>query len=59
MSNAYFGTEKFFLCYYPATTTESTQVIDAGLGRSVRCTVGQLLDKWLMDDENILKWEDK
>ena len=35
---------KVFLCYYPAQTSESTQAIDSGLGRSVRIEVGNLLD---------------
>ena len=47
------------MCYYPAQTSESTQAIDAGLGRSVRIAVGNALDNWLMDEENMLKWEGK
>ena len=33
--------------------------IDAGFGRSVRCTLGNLLDAWLMEEENVLRWEGK
>ena len=47
------------MCYLPPQTTESTQAIDAGFGRSVRCTLGNLLDAWLMEEENMLRWEGK
>lgn len=46
-----------FLCYFPPCTTESTQAIDAGIGRSIRCAIGNLLDQWLLIEENMEKWE--
>ena len=39
--------------YFLANAIESTQPIDAGCGRSIRCHLGNLLDKWLMIDENL------
>jgi len=48
-----------FLLFFPPQTTESLQPIDAGYGRSIRCHIGNLLDKWLMTDENLEKWESK
>ena len=33
------------LLYFPSNTTESTQPIDAGYSRSVRCHIINLLDK--------------
>ena len=36
------------LCYFPPCATESMQPIDTGIGRSIRCAVGNLLDKWLL-----------
>ena len=37
--------------------TESMQPIDAGICRSIRCTVGNLLDDLLLIEENMEKWE--
>ena len=45
------------LCFLPPDLTEAVQPIDAGYGRSVRCTIGNLLDDWLMQDENMEIWE--
>jgi hypothetical protein len=45
------------LCFLPADLTEAVQPIDAGYGRSVRCCIGNLLDSWLMEDENMDRWE--
>ena len=42
-----FGEEKFL------------QPIDAGLGRSVRLSVGRHLDEWIMNNDNMSRWEDK
>ena len=39
--------------------TEIVQPIDAGYGRSLRAGIGRELDLWLMDAENLLKWEGK
>ena len=47
------------LCYFPKETTGSLQMIDAGHGRSMCCSVGRCLDKWLMKEENMCKWEGK
>ena len=33
------------LCCFPKNTTDSTQMTDAGCGRSVRCSVGRALDE--------------
>lgn len=54
-----FGDNKVFLCFYPPNMTNFIQPIDAGLARSVRIAVGNYLDKWLMDGENLLHWENK
>ena len=48
-----------FSYYYPAQPSEFAQAIESGLGMSVRIEVGNLLDMWLMEEENILKQEDK
>lgn len=47
------------LCYLPKNTTESTQMIDAGYGRSIRCGVGKGSDEWLMKEEHMEKLEGK
>ena len=39
--------------------TEMVQPIDAGYGRSLRAAIGRQLDNWLMNGENLLKWEGK
>ena len=52
-----FGKGKVFLCYLPPNMTNFIQPIDAGLGRCVRIAVGNFLDEWLMDDNNMEKWE--
>ena len=39
--------------------TEIVQPIYAGYGRSLWCKIGNLLDEWLMDPGNLLKWETK
>jgi hypothetical protein len=46
-----------FIYALPPTVTEAIQPIDAGFGRSVRCTVGRKLDEWLIMEENLEKWE--
>ena len=52
-----FGNRKVFLCYLPPNMTNFIQLIDAGLGRCVRVSVGNFLDEWLMNDDNMEKWE--
>ena len=54
-----FGDNKVFLCYFPPGMTNFIQPIDAGLGRSVRISVGNFLDEWLMIGENMERWESK
>ena len=54
-----FGDNKVFLCYFPPGMTNFIQPIDAGLGRSVRISVGNFLDEWLMIEENMERWESK
>ena len=54
-----FGDNKVFFCYFPPGMTNFIQSIDAGLGRSVRIYVGNFMDKWLMIEENMERWESK
>ena len=42
----------------PPTETDQVQPIDRGLGRQVKIYIGQQLDEWLDDDNNLDKWED-
>jgi len=39
--------------------TKMVQPADAGYGRSLRSAIGRELDAWLMDGQNLLKWEAK
>ena len=39
--------------------TEIVQPIDTGYRRSLRCKIRNLLDEWLMDPKNLLRWETK
>ena len=34
------------------------QPIDRGLGRHIKIYLGQLMDEWLDDDDNLAKWEE-
>ena len=36
--------------------TDQVQPIDRGLGRQVKIYLGQQLDEWLDDDDNLDKW---
>ena len=54
-----FGDNKVLLIFFPPGMTEIVQPIDAGYGRSLRAGIGRELDLWLMDAENLLKWEGK
>ena len=54
-----FGNGKVFLCFFPPNMTNFIQPIDAGLGRSVRIKIGHYLDEWLMDADNMERWESK
>ena len=42
----------------PPNETDQVQPINRGLGRHVKIYLGQLLDEWLDDDENLSKWEE-
>jgi hypothetical protein len=40
-----------------ANHTDFVQPVDAGLGRQVKIYIGEEMDKWLDDDDNLEKWE--
>ena len=42
----------------PPNETDQVQPIDRGLGRQVKIYIGQQMDEWLDDDDNLSKWED-
>ncbi|KAL1508703.1 hypothetical protein AB1Y20_004798 [Prymnesium parvum] len=42
----------------PPNETDQVQPIDRGLGRQVKIYIGQQMDEWLDDDDNLTKWED-
>jgi hypothetical protein len=42
----------------PPNETDQVQPIDRGLGRHVKIYLGQLMDEWLDDHENLEKWEE-
>ena len=48
---------RVFALFFPPSCTEAIQPIDAGHGRSIRCTIGRLLDDWLMEADNLEIWE--
>ena len=54
-----FGDAKVLVIYFPPSMTEMVQPIDAGYGRSLRAAIGRELDEWLMNADNLLKWEGK
>ena len=54
-----FGDNKVLIVYFPPGMTEIVQPIDAGYGRSLRAAIGRELDSWLMNAENLLRWEGK
>ena len=54
-----FGENQVLLIYFPPAMTEMVQPIDAGYGRSLRAAIGRELDQWLMNADNLLKWEGK
>ena len=43
----------------PPVSTNFTQAIDAGYGRSLRIAVGNVLGELLMEHENMERWEVK
>ena len=42
----------------PPNETDQVQPIDRGLGRQIKIYIGQFLDDWLDDDDNLTKWEE-
>jgi DDE superfamily endonuclease. len=55
-----FGRAKVLLCFLPPNMTHIAQPIDAGIvGQTLRIAVGNGLDEWLMDADNMSKWETK
>ena len=54
-----FGNAKVFLCYLPSNMTHFAQPIDAGLDRRTYIAIENELDTWLMDADNMSKWEGK
>ena len=50
-----FGDTKIFLCYLLSNITHFVQSIDARLGRSTRDAIGNRLDAWLIDTNNMSK----
>lgn len=41
----------------PPNKTDQVQPIDRGLGRLLKVYMGQEMDTWLEDDDNLYKWE--
>ena len=41
----------------PPNETDQAQPIDRGLGRVVKLYMGQQMDEWLEDDDNLKRWE--
>lgn len=54
---ACFASHHVFVVFFVANCTDGLQPIDAGIGRSVRINVGHELDAWLMEGDNLDKWE--
>lgn len=52
-----FSKHNVLLIFVPPATTDATQPIDAGIGRSTRIEIGNQLDLWLMSEDNLDKWE--
>ena len=55
--NNIFGEIKVILCFLPPNMTNFFQPIDARLGRLVRLSVGRNLDEWLVNNDNMSRWE--
>lgn len=43
----------------PANHTDKVQPIDAGCGKMLKTKIGQEMDKWLEDEDNLEMWHDK
>ena len=52
-----FGERKVLFCFLPPKITNFLHPIDRGLCRSVRLSVSRHLDEWLMNNDNISRWE--
>ena len=48
-----FGDNKVLLCFLPPVTTNFTQAIDDGYGRSLRIAVGNAPGECLMEHDNM------
>ena len=42
----------------PPNETDQVQPIDRGFGRQIKIYLGQYMDEWLDDDDNLERWED-
>ena len=42
----------------PPNETDQVQPIDRGLGRHIKIYLGQLMDEWMDEDDNLTKWEE-
>jgi hypothetical protein len=42
----------------PPNETEQVQPIDRRFGRQIKIYLGQFMDEWLDDDDNLERWED-
>ena len=53
--------DRYYCFYFPPNMTNFIQPIDAGLGRTVlvRIKIRHCLDTWLMEEDNMEKWESK
>ena len=48
---------RIMVLFFPPSCTEAVQPIDAGYGRSIRCSIGCQLDAWLMEGDHLEVWE--
>ena len=48
-----------FVCCLPDQTTELTQPTCAGYYKHLRCSIGNMLEQWIMSETNVKKWEGK
>ena len=52
-----FGAANILVWFCVPACTDLVQLIDAGIGRSLRLSVGHCLDKWLSIEGNLEAWE--
>ena len=43
----------------PAKHTDKVQPIDAGFGKTLKGKIGESMERWLEEDDNINKWHGK